>query len=388
MAITKTIQQQLSTQLQQDLGYSLTDWQPFAGTLPGSLQYLATAYQAQLVKQPVIIVMFRDEAAVTADQVLLWQQRLKTTLSRQFILIFQAPTRNLLMRLMRQQVPFLTLAGDYYLPFLALRLLATPKIQLPKIAPVGGLSAKASRLLTVLLYGSAGISAGPQPVFDAAGYLFRGGQKLLNTYAALAGIDSQSTLSRCLQELEMAGTIIGVGSRRQRGYTFAATGSDLFYQVRGQMASPVLASITLDEAAFNALLQQQGYAPQQLIGLPEVALGGLTAITTVTTIIPDLNCQTWAFSKGFFKQIFGGLTATHRKQLAQKYQGGRQITVQQWDMNPNMIRDWLQQHHRWSTAHVPDPVSLYLANDEPENDRITGALEDLIENLMGAQVNV
>lgn len=391
MKLTAKSMDRVAKLIQADLGYQLDHIDHFQGALPGALQYSTTAFQATINNEIVVFISLFEESSATADRISIWNYKLQESVSNKFVLIFQNIDRNQQIALMQNHMPFLTLAGDFYLPFLSIKLLSVKSsTPMPEIKRHQRLSRNASSLLTVLIYASAGLSAEPNNsetrVFENGGYLFHGGKQLEAYYAKMAGIRSKPTLNRTLNELESAGIISSSGSRAHRMYGLNRIGGELFFQHHTEMVSPIVGSISLPEDTLIALLKQkQAIDVRHLEELDGITLSGISAISAVTEVMPDDNQFVLAFESSLFKETFDAMSkSTIRDLIAHGMGNGRSITVQHWRTDPEKIGNWLRQHGIWTIAqNVPDPISLYLANDEPYSERITGALEDIIENLTG-----
>ncbi|MCI1987131.1 MAG: hypothetical protein LKJ69_10055 [Lactobacillus sp.] len=386
MQPTHEVFEHLRQQLSTLINSSLTDVMPYEETMSGSVHAAARVYTASINGVQVLLLFPFNESRIRPAHLVLWRERLAENSDRQFVAVLDKPVHDFQAALIKGKVPFITMSESLYLPFLALRISPDEQaVAMPKTIKRTHFTHTSSRFLTVLIYASA-FAARPNhkdSVFDATGYTFTGGQSLLDRFGKVAGISTVRTMNRALVELEAAGIVTSTGERRDRLYTLAATGLDLFYEAYDQMSSPVVEIIQGDHQMIEAAISLKHLGTIDPGKLKGATASGLTALSEISELEPDSDQDVFAFASALFKQIFDdNARKTLRNITIERYLHPHVIRIERWADDPIRISRWLAGQGQWEHPEFPDPISLYLANTEKDDGRVTGILEDLIEQSM------
>ncbi|MFT9266980.1 hypothetical protein [Oenococcus sp.] len=385
MQATDDILDILVDQLQQDIGYKLKDLKAFEGKIPGSIKYTMDLLTAEISSDRIILLFPHQEKNLKIDFLKFWVDQFKVLGLGTAVIVLRDPVRSFQTLLTKNRISFISLRHDYYLPFMALRMLETNlPSEPPKVVKNSKLSQKATQLLTVLIYASnfakRQLFVNTNSVFNKSGYMFTGGKQLFEELAKVAGFETIRTMNRALLDLESANVIQSIGSQTRKTYAFQELGMDLFYSVIEIMRSPVKLSITADRQLMFTVIRQKFSTFNDISTLDGASFSGLTAIAKITDLESDMSQLSYAFSKQLFNYVFDRET----KQIFKNSSIGSSnapgnIRIERWSDDPDRISNWLRRQSLWNDQRIPDPISLYLANTEKNDSRVTGILEDLIE---------
>lgn len=387
MQPTDIVIKKIKQELMQFVGASVVKVERYTDAIPGIVRAAAQLYTAEIDNVSVLLLFPENEVMIKPAHLILWQKRLVEISSHPVVVILDKVTRDFQTELIENKMSFITMSGSIYLPFLSLRITSKGQTSaaLNQIRQTQ-LTRTATRFLTVLIYASGivGNAKTNNSCFDKTGYIFTGGAELFNELGKTAGITTRRTMNRVLTDLEYAGIVASTGGNRNRVYSLAAIGMDLFYLTREFMQTPVLEAVRGDEQMIQAAFVYKNIDATTLVNLDGAAKSGVTALAQISEIEPDNNQDVFAFTPTLFKKIFDdNAKRTLKNFTIQRFMNPQFIKIERWADDPTRISKWLAAQDAWMYPKIPDPISLYLANNEKNDERVTGILEDLIEQVMG-----
>lgn len=158
---------------------------------------------------------------------------------------------------------------------------------------------------------------------------------------------STMTVSRVIKELNHFELIVIEGVK-EKSIQFNSQGKDLWKKILPMLSSPV----------------REVWFTDQILNDDHFRTGGDTALSNFT-MLSEINRKTYVIGKDEFRSMkaLGAL-----KRLDKKY-GDNRIEV--WLYNPEIL----------SENKIVDKLSLYLSLKQEEDERVKGALEDLINEI-------
>lgn len=238
---------------------------------------------------------------------------------------FKSVTRTQREALMRRHISFVADGDQLYMPFLGIALhnrrKVQPNVQVDHMMPV------------------------TQSLFLYMLYECKGREVIKMQAAADLGVTRMS-ITRAARQLEAMGIIVQEMRGKECYMWTERTGHELFLQAREYLINPIQRSVIVERSD----------------ALHDLPMAGESALAARTMLgAPQVPCV--AIYKASGKDL--ALTA----QEEQWSDGKDVIRVEAWRYDPE----------RFAGAGVVDPVSLYMSLVDCTDERVQGALEDMME---------
>ncbi|MGO9202925.1 MAG: hypothetical protein ACLQM8_20585 [Limisphaerales bacterium] len=302
------------------------------GRLPMFLARLYEAHRAELFGQSRTLLLFRRRDTPTPAEVVGHARAATQALGQAVVFAFRKLASYERNRLVQKQVAFVVPRSQIFLPgsFIAL------KEQQASAGPgPEGAALSAPAQLAVLFHIQKQQDRKPLPLYE---------------WARLLGY-SRMTMTRACDELADAGVAAKVGCGRLVVIEFGASRRDLWDRAAPRMVSPVLR---------RAHARVRG-------NRPDLALeAGLTALAKVSDLAPAKE-QVLAMSPGTFKAAKG-------RHLLEPvpFPEPDAAEIELWRYEPALLS---------KDGKTVDPLSLYLSLRGTNDERVEGALEDLLKGI-------
>ncbi len=286
-------------------------------------------YNGSIVDQNIIWAKVKSDGNYTPDQIKKQGQQLKQFLGLPIVFIFDEIESWERKRLIERRISFVQPFRQLYIPELFLQLNDTLRSSNKK-------SESRSKYLTppaqcLILYHLEVASLEKIPFQEIA--------KLLQY--------STMTVSRVIKELHHFELVVIEGVK-EKSIQFNSQGKDLWKKILPMLSSPV----------------REVWFTDQILNDDHFRIGGDTALSTFT-ILSESNRKTYVISKDEFRSMksLGAL-----KSLDKKY-------------GDNRIEVWLYDPEILSENKIVDKLSLYLSLNQEDDERVKGAMEDLINEI-------
>jgi len=230
-------------------------------------------------------------------------------------------------RLVERRIPFVVPGVQVYWP--ALGLIVHPREARPMPAEVDHLRPASQAVVLLALTGRLTGEVALQELADTLGY-------------------SAMTLSRAISEIAAAGIGAVVSQRgRKRVLRFESAGRDLWQRARPKMRNPVAKVITL---------------PEQSIRRESLPLAGESALAARSMLAPPAIPVVAIAQKGW---------------QCLRRQGVEPVALA--DAGTCQVEVWRYDPALFSEGRCVDVFSLYLSLQQESDERVQGALDELIE---------
>ncbi len=286
-------------------------------------------YNGSIVDQNIIWAKVKSDGNYTPDQIKKQGQQLKQFLGLPIVFVFDEIESWERKRLIERRISFVQPFRQLYIPELFLQLNDTLHSSNKK-------NESRSKYLTppaqcLILYHLEVASLEKIPFQEIA--------KLLQY--------STMTVSRVIKELNHFELIVIEGVK-EKSIQFNSHGKDLWKKILPMLSSPV----------------REVWFTVQILNDDHFRIGGDTALSNFT-MLSESNWKTYVIGKDEFRSMkaLGAL-----KRLDKKY-GDNRIEV--WLYNPIIL----------SESENVDKLSLYLSFKQEEDERVKGALENLINEI-------
>ncbi|MGQ0710631.1 MAG: hypothetical protein ACT4NV_12900 [Rhodoferax sp.] len=314
--------------LQEVLGIQVPGVRPWArvNELPYFLREAFQFSELELLGQPVVLAIGRDDAKQSLSDVRTWLDKVKALAGQPVVYVTQALASYDRRRLIEQKVPFIVPGNQLYLPDLGLDLREYFRQRAPAMDAALSPSAQAM-LITALLRQPWQPDWQPSGVAAELGY-------------------TPMTLSRAVKELTAAELAVAYTVGRSRWLRMELAPEQIWERAKPALRTPVRRTIwvTVHGVAANG--------SRRLAGLS--ALARYSMLTEPKWPVYALSAADWKAAKDA-----GVRELTEPEAGAQEWQ--------LWNYSPALVRD----------ANTVDPLSLALSLQDNADDRIQLALDEL-----------
>lgn len=297
--------------------------------LPLYLRGNYVLYNGSIVDQNIIWAKVKSDGNYTPDQIKKQGQQLKQFLGLPIVFVFDEIESWERKRLIERRISFVQPFRQIYIPELFLQLNDTIRSSENK-------KESRSKCLTppaqcVILYHLEVASLEKIPFQEIA--------KMVQY--------STMTVSRIIKELHRF-ELVAIEGVKEKSIRFNSQGKDLWNNILPILSSPV----------------REVWFTDEILNDNHFRIGGDTALSTFT-MLSESNRKTYVIGKDEFRSM---KTLGALKSLDKKY-GNNRIEV--WLYNPVIL----------SENKNVDKLSLYLSLKHEEDERVMGALEDLINEI-------
>lgn len=253
------------------------------------------------------------------------QQMLEEHLHMPAAFWFKSLTRTQREALMRHHIPFVADGDQLYLPFLGVALCNRRSIQQ---------DVQVDRMMPVT-----------QSLFLYMLYEYKGREVIKMQAAADLGVTKMS-ITRAARQLEAMGVLVQETRGRECYMWTERTGYELFLQARAYMVNPIQKVVTVersDAVQDLPIAGESALAARTMLGAPQVPYVAVYKADARELDLTELD-ERWSDGKDI-------------------------IRVETWRYDPV----------RFAKDGVVDPVSLYMSLADCADERVQGALEEMME---------
>lgn len=283
--------------------------------------------------------------------------------------------------LIEKGIPFITLEGEIFLPFLGTKLFPN-KIKMlndnKTLSPVGQrlymfilmmmLMAEKNRAVFVEM-GARNIL-----VNDLGQLVIKGGQEFYSRVGKNIGIKNRISFSRATNDLISHGLLKASGETVDRIYTYPLESRAYFEAGLEYLVSPVNEKELKFDAADNKdIVETLDYS--------KLLKSGFTGLSRVT-MISDNRRKTFVTDKNMFNTLSNTVIRETSESMGEPFNTDLKFLIQVQKYDLNFFNVLYRQTDKEYPGDVVDPLDLYLMmSKENYDERVDSELEDMLDNI-------
>jgi len=283
--------------------------------------------------------------------------------------------------LIEKGIPFITLEGEIFLPFLGTKLFPN-KIKMfndnKTLSPVGQrlymfilmmmLMAEKNRAVFVE------IGAKNILVNDLGQLVIKGGQEFYSRVGKNIGIKNRISFSRATNDLISHGLLKASGETVDRIYTYPLESRAYFEAGLEYLVSPVNEKELKFDAADNKdIVETLDYS--------KLLKSGFTGLSQVT-MISDNRRKTFVTDKNMFNTLSNTVIRETSESMGEPFNTDLKFLIQVQKYDLNFFNVLYRQTDKEYPGDVVDPLDLYLMmSKENYDERVDSELEDMLDNI-------
>jgi len=283
--------------------------------------------------------------------------------------------------LIEKGIPFITLEGEIFLPFLGTKLFPN-KIKMfndnKTLSPVGQrlymfilmmmLMAEKKRAVFVE------IGAKNILVNDLGQLVIKGGQEFYSRVGKNIGIKNRISFSRATNDLISHGLLKASGETVDRIYTYPLESRAYFEAGLEYLVSPVHEKeLKFDSAVNRGIVETLDYS--------KLLKSGFTGLSQVT-MISDNQRKTFVTDKNMFNTLSNTVIREASESMGEPFNTDLKFLIQVQKYDLNFFNVLYRQTDKEYPGDVVDPLDLYLMmSKENYDERVDSELEDMLDNI-------
>ncbi|ALB29618.1 MULTISPECIES: hypothetical protein [Companilactobacillus] len=283
--------------------------------------------------------------------------------------------------LIEKGIPFITLEGEIFLPFLGTKLFPN-KIKMfndnKTLSPVGQrlymfilmmmLMAEKNRAVFVE------IGAKNILVNDLGQLVIKGGQEFYSRVGKNIGIKNRISFSRATNDLISHGLLKASGETVDRIYTYPLESRAYFEAGLEYLVSPVHEKeLKFDSAVNRGIVETLDYS--------KLLKSGFTGLSQVT-MISDNQRKTFVTDKNMFNTLSNTVIREASESMGEPFNTDLKFLIQVQKYDLNFFNVLYRQTDKEYPGDVVDPLDLYLMmSKENYDERVDSELEDMLDNI-------
>ncbi|MFC6176263.1 hypothetical protein ACFQAV_05395 [Companilactobacillus huachuanensis] len=339
---------------------------------------VSVVYCASILNREINLIDYQTRSVKRAAVII---QRIKENNELNSVVMVTQLSKDDRKFLIKQGIPFITLEGEIFLPFLGAKLFPN-KIKIfndnKTLLPVGQRLYMFILMMMLIVEKNrvAFVEMGDKNILinDLKQLVIKGGQKFYSRVGKRIGIHNRISFSRATNDLISHGLLKASGETVDRIYTYPLGSRAYFEAGLEYLVSPVNGK----ELKFDAVDNKDVV---ETLDYSKLMKSGFTALSKVTMISDDWR-KTFVADKDMFNTLSDTVIKKTGESIVEPFNTDLQFLIQVQKYDLQFFNVLYRQADKEYPEDVVDPFNLYLMmSKENYDERVDSELEEMLDNI-------
>lgn len=327
------------------------------GYLNGLEKRMVNVFQAQIFGQNIILL-----AAKETNLTKLISIKKKIQNEDQVVLVLPQLNNIDRKKLLINNVSFITLKGDFFLPSMNVNLNEVDKSHLENTNMLGLMGQRLFIyiLLDMLFYEKSGRTYSETSFVETGLYHFSGGSKFINSIGEKMGVNNRVSFNRGMNDLIEHNLILASGETKNREYTVLLNSKEFFEIGEQFLNSPIKQNVV--NVSRNDIKEFEH----------DLMISGDSLLTQVTMMSYE-GPEVYVANPLIMKKL--------KKNRELKSNIKEKVNLQIEKYNLKIFNGFFRKIYPNYHSNFVDPIHLFLMYQNSKDDRLLGELDDLLDKI-------